>query len=176
MHAIRSSLFRLACVPLATSVIASTAHSFMPGLFGVPALLLFTAVMVGWTATVIVFIVLATRRRLWLKAALFVLVLISAWPSTLLGVRSGDYIHLAALYPHYMKAVHQNGDAHPKTVRFYWGDNAVTVLDGLQSISLVYDERENGGPSVVQRMDREGARVFTRHLVGNFYVEQTFIP
>jgi hypothetical protein len=61
---------------------------------------------------------------------------------------------------------------------FYWGDAAVSVLDGVRFRFLVYD------PSGASRLAAgrvihdtvSGENEYTRYLIGNFFIMERFAP
>jgi hypothetical protein len=85
---------------------------------------------------------------------------------------SGDYVHLAVMYPYYVVKIRSHPDWQSKEVRFDWGDDAVTALDGLLLKVLVYDA--SGKIVVGDRPDLGGGEVTVniQHFIGNFYLER----
>jgi hypothetical protein len=161
------SVSRWAATPWAIAVIASTAHSFAPGLL---AIILGLLAIVAWAVALLVSTTRALFRKTWKRAVALPGAFICAVPLIVLGALSGDYVHLAMLYPYYVAKVHEHSDWQTKEVRFAWGDDAITVLDGPQLRVLVYDA--SGKTVVGDRPDPEtgGLRVDAQHLVGSFYL------
>ena len=96
-----------------------------------------------------------------------------------LGLISGDYVHLAVLYPHYRTVIAEKGGGLTAPVTFPWGDDAVSVMDGMRLINLVYDASPTTAKYVGQIRDDpdiEGFKNYTRHMVGNFYLEEVYTP
>ena len=89
------------------------------------------------------------------------------------GIAVGDYIHLALYYPTYRRQIEAQGDGNTTPVRFFWGDRALWVTDGLQADTLVYDPTDTLSASVgeVREANQAGLDLETRHLIGHFYVE-----
>ncbi len=86
---------------------------------------------------------------------------------------SGDYIHLAAMYPKYHFVVSNDPEGQSKPISFPWGDAAITVLDGIQLRILVYDATSltQGKVGNVWQNQETGLKIYTRHLLGNFFIE-----
>lgn len=152
------------------SVGGGTLWSFFPGLWGFLSLLLAAAaVLVCWLAGLGGVAGDLSRRR-WRRSGVRSLLLAASVPLAFLGANSGDYVHLAALYPSYWPQIAESPDG---PVRFPWGDGAVSVLDGMRLRTLVYDRSGETRATVgVDQQDSTGFRIFTRHLVGNFFAEE----
>jgi hypothetical protein len=170
-----SSLLRWTSIPLAIAVLASTVKSFIAGPGWILACLLGTLCLMGWAVVLLVSTIRAAFRRHWRRVALLCSALVGALPLISIGTFSGDYVHLALMYPYYAVQIRQSPDWQSKETRFYWGDEAVTVLDGLRARTLVYDA--SGKTVVGDRPDDTnvgGLRLNVQHLIGNFYLETCY--
>jgi hypothetical protein len=173
----RNPTFRTALVPLVAAIIASTLHSFFPGIGGFFALLVGTMTIIGWMATVLVLIGVGAFRRRWKSAGLSLLILTCVSPVSLaVFALSGDFVHLLLLYPYYLSKIHQDGEIANEPVRFAWGDDAVSVLDGARLRVLIYDTSGEIASAMGQIKREDGLIVSTRHLIGNFYIENADTP
>lgn len=163
------SLFRWAWFPVSVAIASSTALSFVPGAWGLLASLLGLLAIGIWVVVLLISAIRALVQRNGKRAAALPIVLLGSLPLILLGARSGDYVHLAALYPYYISKIHEQPDWNAKDIQFAWGDGAVSVLDGMQLNVLVYDATgktvvgDGPGPEA-------GVRSKVRHLIGNFYL------
>jgi hypothetical protein len=166
-----SSLLRWIGIPLAIAVLTSTVMSFIAGPGWILALLLGALSFIGWAVALLVSTIRAAIRRHWRSAALLSCAFVGALPLVFVGILSGDYVHLALMYPYYAVQIRQYPDWQAKETRFSWGDEAVTVLDGIRLRTLVYDA--SGKTVVGDRPDPKvgGLRLNTRRLIGNFYLE-----
>lgn len=108
----------------------------------------------------------ATWRRQWRLGAKRLMLLMIGIPLALIGAESGDYLHLAILYPSYRAEIAQ---ASERPVKFPWGDQAAFVGDGLQFRTLVYDDTGNTARAA-PRVE-EGICVTDNRLIGNFFIE-----
>jgi len=141
----------------------------MPGPLGFLSRVIGLLSIVAWGITILVSIVRALFRRNWNRAVGFPAIVICALPLIFIGAISGDYVHLTVLSPSYVYKIRQQPDWPSRETRFGWGDDAITVLDGMQLKVLVYDPTgktqvgEGPGPD-------GGLRTSTRHLIGNFYL------
>jgi hypothetical protein len=165
------TLLRWVSVPLAIAVLASTVISFVAGPWWIVAALLGTASLIGWTVVLLASTILAAIRQNWERAVLLPFAFVCSLPLIALGVFSGDYVHLVAMYPYYSFKIHSLPDWQSKEVRFDWGDDAVTALDGLLGRVLIYDA--SGKAVVGDQPDLGGGevKVTRRRLIGNFYLE-----
>jgi hypothetical protein len=165
------SLLRWVGIPVAVAILASTVKSFNARPWGLLVLLLGESFLVGWTVMLLASTIRAAFRHNWKRAALLPCAFVCSLPLIFVGVLSGDYIHLAVMYPYYVVKIHSQPDWRTKEVRFDWGDEAVTVLDGLRARVLIYDA--SGKTVVGDRPDlgSAGIRVNMQHLIGNFYLE-----
>ena len=168
------SLLRWVSIPLAIAVLASTVKSFIAGPYWILAMLLGLLSLVVWTVALLAPAIRAMIRRNWKKAALFPGAFLLSLPLVFLGILSGDYIHLAVMYPYYAVKIRSAPDWQSKEVQFYWGDDAVSVLDGVQMRVLIYDA--SGKIAVGDRPDRSngGIKSNIQHLIGNFYLEHQY--
>jgi hypothetical protein len=94
----------------------------------------------------------------------------------LLGIAVGDYVHLALYYSAYQQQIEAHSDGSTTPVRFFWGDKALWVTDGLQADTLVYDPTDALAASIgeVRDTNQAGLGLATRHMIGHFYVEREF--
>jgi hypothetical protein len=143
--------------------------SLFPGPGGFLLVLVAGLFVVAWFLFVLVAVLNDAFRRRWRRATLRLVAIIAVLPLTFLAARSGDYFHLALLYPRYRQQIAATPN---RPVRFDWGDQAVTVLDGMQQRTLVYDESGRTPASFAHR-DSNGFFITTRHLIGNFFLEDT---
>jgi hypothetical protein len=173
-HSPVSSILRWLSIPLAIAVLASTVKSFIEGPWWILAALFGALVLIGWTVVLLASTIRALFRRNWKRAAFLPCVFVCSLPLFFVGARSGDYVHLAVMYPYYVAKIRSHPDWQSKEVRFYWGDEAVTVLDGLRARALIYDA--SGKIVVGDRPDPDQAdlRTNVQHLFGNFYIELNY--
>jgi hypothetical protein len=165
----RTRLFTLLFVPLAAALSVGAIGSFLPGAPAILAFLLGAMTLVAWLVTVVVRFTKAALRRNWRDAATLVAAIGLAFPSTILGMSAGDYIHLAILYPYYLARI----DPNSKEAIFPWGDEAVSAIDSSRFRSLVYDV--SGQTAEGERRNGD-ARITTSHLVGRFYIRLVDFP
>lgn len=148
------------------SIICSTLVSFLPGPAG---LLLSLAPMLAISLWLISqFVGLAVniiRRRANFIAQRLALIMVEL-PLIFFGLQSGDYLHLALLYPYYQYEISSTST---RPVRFYWGDQAISVLDGIRIRTLLYDE--TGKVAATAPLVDEGMCVIEHPLIGNFFIE-----
>jgi hypothetical protein len=164
-------------IPFLAALISNTFRSFFPGPSG---FFISAPILVGlalWLLVSVGMLLYAAIRMRWRHAGFRLAVLLTAVPLVCIGLRSGDYVHLLALYPHYREMIAANPNGRSEPVKFPWGDDAVSVLDGMQARILVYDT----GPTTRAQVDHdlpweEGLRVYTRHLLGNFYLQLVHTP
>jgi hypothetical protein len=164
------SLLRWVSIPLAIAILASTMTSFVAGPWWIVAWLLGILFLFIWTVALLASALRAAIRKNRKRVALLTCALLCSLPLTILGSVSGDYIHLAAMYPYYVVKIRDHPDWQTKEVRFYWGDEAVSVLDGIRARVLIYDA--SGKVVVGDRPDTDGTglRVNIQHFIGNFYL------
>lgn len=161
------SILRWVSVPLAIAVSASTAKSLVAGPWWIFAMLLGVAALIGWTIVLLASLLRSVVGQNWKRAALLSLAFVSSFPLIFVGMVSGDYVHLALMYPYYAVEIRRHPDWQSKEVRFDWGDEAVTALDGLRARVLIYDA--SGKVVVGDRYD-PNFRLNIQHLIGNFYL------
>lgn len=94
--------------------------------------------------------------------------LIVVLPIIVTGPLLADYIHLAILYPYYSHKIAQTSE---RPVTFVWGDQALTVLDGLQMRTLLYDETGATSATSNEKRNDEGLCTFRQHLIRNFFIQ-----
>jgi|ERR1700733_4859122 hypothetical protein len=164
------SVLRWVGIPLTITVLASTVKSFIAGPWWIFAMLLGALSLAGWIVVLLASTIRAVVRRNWKRAALLPCAFVCSLPLIVLGVLSGDYVHLAVMYPYYAVKIRSHPDW--QEVRFDWGDDAVTALDGLLARVLIYDA--SGKIVVGDRPDLGGGevRVNIQHFIGNFYLER----
>ena len=92
------------------------------------------------------------------------------------GFAPGDYVHLALFYPIYRHEIDARPADSTVPTRFFWGDKALWVTDGLQADTLVYDPTDALARTIgeVRNGTGTGLGLWTRHLIGHFYVEREF--
>lgn len=161
-------LIRPLSAPLVLACASSSLLSFFPGPLFLLLLLVGALVLLPWLATLLILAIAALVQGAWMRFGASCVRLAAFVPVVLVGLFSGDYVHLVLLYPHYRAVIAQ----HPgEVVRFPWGDAAATVLDGIQLIFLVYDPTD-GGQRADQPIPGDELRTARRkHLIGRFYVE-----
>jgi hypothetical protein len=166
-----SSLLRWIVSPFAIATLASTTKSFVAGPGWIFALVLGALFLIGWAVALLIATIRAAFRKNWKRAVLLPCAFVCALPLTFAGVLSGDYVHLGVMYPYYAFKIRSLPDGQSSKVRFDWGDEAVTVLDGIRQRTLIYDI--SGKLIVGDRPDlsRDGMKVNIEHLIGNFYLE-----
>jgi hypothetical protein len=111
----------------------------------------------------------AMFRGRWRVSVRRLVLLMVAATLTFFGAWSGDYLHFAAAYPYYSQKIKETTG---RPVKFYWGDQAVTVLDGLQVRNLLYDD--TGKVNLTDHLgedDGPGFCISTRRLIGHFFIE-----
>jgi hypothetical protein len=164
-------------LPIFAAVVASTLNSFFPGPSGFLCLFTGVAVVLFWLLAAVLKLGIDLCRGQWMSLGRRSIVIATSAPLVGFAFLSGDYLHLFALYPYYMPKI---AAAPEEVVRFAWGDDAVTVLDGIQLRVLVHDGSgmtkaavgvERPGPEGL-----EGLRVNTSHLIGDFFLETTSSP
>jgi hypothetical protein len=166
-------LFRSLFVPFGLACFGSSVLSLFPGVFG--AMVAFGSVLAAliWLFIKLGGIIWAAFGRRWRRMALRFFQAALSLPLLVVGLVSGDYVHIAIMYPYYIAVIR----AHPgKPVSFPWGDQAVFVTDGLQFRTLIYDpdlpsKRIVG---IEQRNPVSELRFVTTHVIGKFFLEQTF--
>jgi hypothetical protein len=73
------------------------------------------------------------------------------------------------LYPYYAVKIRAHSDWQSKEIKFGWGDEAVTALDGTRKRVLIYDA--SGMTIVGDRPDPgTGLRLNIQHFIGDFYL------
>jgi hypothetical protein len=155
-------------LPTAAAFAGSTLWSFFPGpvgfLFGLAAAI----AIVLWLVIVICRFLIGMVRRHWRNTAARFVQITLAVPLVGMGVLSGDYVHLALAYPYYLQQLATRPE---RPLRFAWGDRALTVLEGTDFRTLIYDSSRTT-PIVRGEKDQEGLFTTTQHFVGPFYLEE----
>jgi len=156
--------------PISASLIGSTLWSLFPGPAGFLFLIMSCLVILGYLITMFALIGASIVRGQWHAGARRVALVAIAVPISILGIRSGDYLHVVVAYPYYRLKIAQTAE---RPVRFPWGDQAVTVADGLQFRALLYDDR--GEMNLIDHRVGDGNGVFwvsTRRLMGQFFIQE----
>jgi hypothetical protein len=169
-HHLVPTFLRWVSIPFAIAVLASTTKSFIAGPGWIFALLLGALSLIGWAVVLLASSVRALIRRNRKRAGLLPCVLVCSLPLIFLGALSGDYIHLAVMYPCYAVKIRSQPDWQSKEVRFGWGDEALWVTDGMRMRVLIYDA--SGKTVVGDRPDPDigGIKLNIQHFIGNFYL------
>jgi len=155
-------------------IIVSTLNSFFAGPIGSLIFILATFVVLVSVLTLIVLIFVPLSKKMWRQSFIRFLILIFILPLIFIGVKSGDYIHLLIMYPHYLQTIAGYSNGQDVPVRIYWGDASVFVLDGFRGRTLIYDSKGTTAKLVGSVWeDSNGFKNYTRHLVGRFYLEET---
>jgi hypothetical protein len=166
----RGSRYRALWLPTVASISGGALWSIFPGPLGFLFLVVTKLTILVWWMVGVTKISIVVLHRQWSILAGRFFVFIVSIPIIYAGFACGDYIHLVTFYPFYWQRI--DGKA-VGPVRFPWGDEAVSVLDGLQFHTLVYDG--SGSTKVGFGADSkyfEALRTSTRHLIGNFYIEE----
>jgi hypothetical protein len=168
---VRGPRARAVWFPFGFSLAGSTGLSASPGPLGSLVLLISMLVILGGLIAALFRIGVAIFHRQWRLSGERLILLIIAFPLIFLGLRSGDYVHLAVLYPYYREKIAQTSE---RPVRFPWGDAAVTVLDGIQYRTMLYDDTgKTGEMNDVEQHRAEGLVVIDHRLTGSFFIELT---
>jgi hypothetical protein len=119
-----------------------------------------------WLVAITISIIGAARKRHWRRVISLAVILIVVWPEMLLLLRSGDYVHLALMYPHYRAMI----DNAPK-LTIPWGDVGGPGVSPLIRV-LVYDRTGETAAEIGVHPDRTepAISVATAHLIGDFYL------
>ena len=151
---------------------ASCLDSIFPGLLGVLGLLCAGAAVAAACLVAFAGAVLAALRKRWARCGVRLAVVAVSVPVALAGPACGDWLHLLVMYPYYRSVIARQPQ---RPVRFPWGDRALTVVDGLDMRTLVYDDtgstRRLAG---LERRTSDGLFVTDRPFVGNFTIEQLY--
>ncbi len=159
---------RTALFLFGVSLTGSTLWSVFAGPLGFLLLMISLLIVAVSLIAVLSGVVSALFGRQWRLFGERLIVLVVAAPVVVTGTRLGDYVHLALLYPYYRENIAQTSK---RPVRFYWGDQAVSVLDGLQLRSLLYDDTGVTTVTTTQERDDQGLCTFRQHLMVNFFIE-----
>ncbi len=153
---------------LGASTAGSTLMSLLPGPLGFLLAMISLLVIIISMIVVLVGAGSALISKRWWLSGQRLLVLAVAATIVPMGLRSGDYVHLALLYPYYHEKIARTSK---RPVWFPWGDQAVTVLDGLQRRTLLFDDTGATTASTDTERDNEGLCTFRKHLIGSFFIE-----
>lgn len=96
------------------------------------------------------------------------LVLTVVIPITITSMLLSDYIHLAVLYPYYRLEIAHTSN---RPVQFYWGDQALSAIDGVQMRTLMYDD--SGKTDITNKLERNDDGFCTERwrLIGHFFIK-----
>jgi hypothetical protein len=153
--------------PVLTVLAISVIHSFSPmtGLllfpFGLLAVSIWMIVMLSRAAAAV------WRRSLWDSCRRLAFVAL-AMPLAVAAFLSGDYVHLAVMYPVYANQISSLGGM--DEVAFDWGGTGFTGSANSER-ALVYDPK--GAEVGVKPLAAEPAvSVATNRLLGHFYIRE----
>jgi hypothetical protein len=114
----------------------------------------------------------AIFHRWWRLLGIRLILLVMSVPLVVIGVISGDYIHLFMMYPYYRHVIDHSPNG---PIRFAWGDSAVSALDGLQLRILIYDRTGETRQKInIETQNSEGIFQETDHFLGNFFIEHIY--
>ena len=114
-------------------------------------------------------VVAAAWHRAWRRSALALLTLVAVWPFVGAVSLSGDYVHLALMYPFYVSKIRDAATHQSEQVSFGWGGTGFAG-SGNSERSLVYDMSGKLATGVRLSPEDPAVSVSTNHLVGNFYI------
>lgn len=114
--------------------------------------------------------VAAAFLRSWRGSLHRLLVIAVATPLAGIALLSGDYVHLAIMYPVYASAIRNNQQSE---ATFSWGSTGFAGSANSMRV-LVYDQRGTLGSKigVAPLADEPSISVFTTHLTGHFYIRE----
>ena len=126
---------------------------------------------------VLILVSVAMFSRQWMASSLRAISLAASVLFAIIGLKSGDYLHLFMFYPHYRSVINKTAG---RPVLFYWGDDALIIPDGFQLRTLVYDDRGKADEELSKELDterrKEGLSSETTHFLGNFFLEHAHYP
>jgi hypothetical protein len=158
------AILRAATLPLVSMIVLLVVISYLPD-DEVYFLMLEIIILFFWVIAMVGNMVAASWGRAWNKTLIIAIALIGVWPFMWVSWISRDYVHLALMYPFYASRI-TAADAHPsKPIRFGWG------MQHSGSIALVYDPTGKTLPGDGQDPIEPAISTQTRHLIGNFYIE-----
>ena len=164
----RKSVSYIPWIPTAAAFVGSTLWSFFPGPLGFVFSLAAAIAIVIWLAIAICRFLIGAIRRHWRNVATRFVQITLAVPLVGMGALSGDYVHFALAYPYYLQQLATKPE---RPLRFAWGDRAVSVLEGTDFRTLIYDSSRTT-PIVRGERDQEGLFTTTQHFVGPFFLEE----
>ena len=123
--------FRLVVLPLSVSAIVGSYFSFSPNSDGVRAI--GSIVFAVWAIAIVSMAVKAARRARWRRCLGLIAILLVALPlSYVLAFWTGDYVHLAVMWPSYRSTI----QAEPGS-RITWDWQELEMLFGQVGRTLV---------------------------------------
>jgi hypothetical protein len=165
-------LLRSASIPIGAAILGGTAKSVFPGPPAFPVVLIGVLTVLIWTLIGVGKLIFDLCHRRWLISGARLLQITACLPLAVIGAASGDYVHIALFYPSYRMTIAKSPDG---PVRFPWGDAALTVLDGMHFRTLVFDRGGATEAVLGRQLGPDGLPKFTRHLIGNFYLEEIIL-
>ena len=135
-------------------------------MLGFPFFLLGAVVVAVWSVIMVVRIFRTLWDKRWREGGMLLVVILAVWPIMWSLRFSGDYVHLATLYPSYRAKL----DASSGYATFPWG--LAGFVGSERERTLVYDASDKITTQLGSRKAPEipGAGKFTTHLIGHFYV------
>jgi hypothetical protein len=159
-------ILRAVVLPLVSMIILLVVISYLPD-DAVGFLMLETIVLFLWVIAMVGNMIAAAWGRAWNKMLIAAIALIGVWPLMWASWISGDYVHLALMYPFYASQI-TAADAHPsEPIRFGWGQQRTGM------IVLIYDPTGKTLLGDGQNPIEHAISTRTRHLIGNFYIEDS---
>jgi hypothetical protein len=154
----------LVVLPLSASAIAGVYFSFLPEIL--PRAIAFVVCAI-WAIAVVVMTVTAALRMRWRRCLGLIAALLIVLPmSFVLAFWTGDYVHLAVMWPSYQSAI-QNEPG--RRVTFEWV--TVEMMFGQMARTLVYAPSDSEAHKQdIPYNDYDGTFMLHRHLMGHFYL------
>ena len=158
---------RSASFPIAVAIMAGTLVSFDGGGLLILDFFLISLPCLGaWVGYMLVRVFRADPHKRWRELVSRLVILVCIWPCFVcLGLYSGDYVHLAIMYPSYLFKI---GIDQQIETRFDW-DDARFVGTGYQRV-LVFDPSDRIIQNDTARSSDSTAPALIRHLLGHFYL------
>lgn len=159
---------RMVLFLLGVSLAGSALWSVFPGPLGTLLLIISSLVMLISLVANFFSACFALFNKRWQLFGERLLVFIVVIPIALTSMLLSDYIHLAVLYPYYRLEIARTSN---RPVQFYWGDQALSAIDGVQMRTLMYDD--SGKTDITNKMERNDEGLCTKRwrLVGHFLIE-----
>jgi hypothetical protein len=155
--------FRLVVLPLSVSAIVGIYFSFSPGA-GIRAIGF--VVCTVWAIAIVSMTVKAAWQSRWRRCLGLIAILLVALPlSYVLAFWTGDYVHLAVMWPSYRSTI----QAEPGS-RITWDWQELEMLFGQVGRTLVYDPSDSEAHEKDIPFADDGSFTTHRHLIGHFYV------